>query len=111
MRNLLEDMSSATLFDAAADALLLANDASQVIAVNPAFITISAQITIQDNGPGLTDATARRIFEPFFTTKAHGIGMGLAICRNLIETHGGWLWLDSNARPGATFHLTPPTAP
>jgi PAS domain S-box-containing protein len=85
-----------------------------------AFITISAhaladaemvQITIQDNGPGLAEETARRIFEPFFTTKANGIGMGLAICRNLIETHGGQLWLDADASPGATFHLTLPTAP
>lgn len=88
--------------------------------ISAAFITISAraltdgemvQITIQDNGPGLADETARRIFEPFFTTKANGIGMGLAICRNLIETHGGQLWLDVNAGPGATFHLTLPTAP
>lgn len=88
--------------------------------ISAAFITISAhaladaemvQITIQDNGPGLAEETARRIFEPFFTTKANGIGMGLAICRNLIETHGGQLWLDADASPGATFHLTLPTAP
>lgn len=95
-------------------------EAMRTAQVPRAFITISAhalaeqnmaQITIQDNGPGLAEDTARRIFDPFFTTKDNGIGMGLAISRSLIESHGGQLWLDAQARPGATFHLTLPTAP
>jgi len=70
-----------------------------------------AQVTVQDSGPGLDPNTARRVFEPFFTTKTEGIGLGLAISRALVEAHGGQLWADRNAGPGATFHFTLPFAP
>lgn len=69
-----------------------------------------AQVTIQDNGPGIKDEDFRRMFEPFFTTKAKGIGMGLSISRSLIEANGGQLWIDPQERPGATFHFTLPLA-
>lgn len=69
-----------------------------------------AEVTVQDNGPGLDAATARRIFEPFYTTKPEGIGLGLAISRALIEAHGGQLWADPEAGPGATFRFTLPFA-
>jgi PAS domain S-box-containing protein len=70
----------------------------------------SAQVTIQDNGPGLREEELQRLFEPFFTTKARGIGMGLAISRSLVEANGGQLWADPQEGPGATFHLTLPFA-
>jgi two-component system, LuxR family, sensor kinase FixL len=69
-----------------------------------------AEVIIQDNGPGLTDEVKQRIFEPFFTTKEHGVGMGLAISRSLIEANGGQLWFDVNNREGAAVHLTLPFA-
>ncbi len=69
-----------------------------------------AHVTVQDNGPGLDAATARRIFEPFFTTKSEGIGLGLSISRALVETHGGKLWADLEAKTGAAFHFTVPFA-
>jgi C4-dicarboxylate-specific signal transduction histidine kinase len=69
-----------------------------------------AEVIIQDNGPGLTDEVKERIFEPFFTTKEHGVGMGLAISRSLIEANGGQLWFDVNNREGAAVHLTLPFA-
>ncbi|GEM_PF-390825 len=69
-----------------------------------------AQVTVQDSGPGLDADTAHRIFEPFFTTKPHGIGLGLAISRALIEAHGGQLWVEPEAGWGATFHFTLPFA-
>ncbi|MFC5300352.1 PAS domain S-box protein [Azospira restricta] len=69
-----------------------------------------AHVTVQDSGPGLDTEMAHRIFEPFFTTKQHGIGLGLAISRALIEAHGGQLWADPDAGPGATFHFTLPFA-
>lgn len=70
-----------------------------------------ALISVQDNGPGLDSSVSKRVFEPFFTTKSSGIGMGLAISRALIEANGGQLWIDVDARPGATFKFTLPLAP
>jgi C4-dicarboxylate-specific signal transduction histidine kinase len=68
-----------------------------------------AQVTVQDGGPGLDEETAMRIFDPFFTTKPHGMGLGLAISRALIEALGGKLWTDpTKSTPGATFHFTLP---
>jgi C4-dicarboxylate-specific signal transduction histidine kinase len=65
-----------------------------------------ARVTVSDSGPGLDPETRGRVFEPFFTSKAGGLGMGLAISRTIIEAHGGKLWADPDAGPGATFHFT-----
>ena len=69
-----------------------------------------AQVTVQDNGPGVKKEIIHRLFDPFFTTKANGIGMGLAISRSLIEENGGQLWVDPHEGHGAIFHLTLPFA-
>jgi two-component system, LuxR family, sensor kinase FixL len=69
-----------------------------------------AEVTIQDNGPGIRKEDARHLFTPFFTTKTRGIGMGLAISRSLMEANGGQLWFEPQEEPGATFHLTLPFA-
>ncbi len=69
-----------------------------------------AQMTIQDNGPGVKKEDIDRLFEPFFTTKSKGIGMGLAISRSLVEENGGKLWVETQEGQGATFHLTLPFA-
>jgi C4-dicarboxylate-specific signal transduction histidine kinase len=63
----------------------------------------SVLISMSDTGGGVEPELAARIFEPFFTTKTHGIGMGLRICRSIIELHGGRLWCDPNPGPGMTF--------
>ena len=65
-------------------------------------------ISISDTGVGLPDGKADEIFNAFFTTKPEGSGMGLAISRSIIESHGGRLWATSNGGPGATFHFTLP---
>lgn len=62
-------------------------------------------VSVEDSGTGLDDAYRDRIFEAFFTTKAQGLGMGLMICRSIIEAHGGRLWLASNGPQGATFQF------
>ena len=68
------------------------------------------QVTVEDTGPGLDPAIAQRIFEPFFTTKSDGLGMGLSICRSIIEAHGGQLWASPRAPHGTAFHFTVPVA-
>jgi PAS domain S-box-containing protein len=65
-------------------------------------------ISVQDSGRGLKQADADRLFETFYTTKSHGLGMGLAISRSIVEAHGGRLWLASTAGPGATFQFVLP---
>jgi PAS domain S-box-containing protein len=65
-------------------------------------------VTVQDSGPGLTLATLERLFEAFHTTKSNGLGLGLSICRLIIEAHGGRLWASTNVPRGAIFHFTVP---
>jgi C4-dicarboxylate-specific signal transduction histidine kinase len=60
-------------------------------------------VAIADSGPGLDDATLARFFEPFFTTKPEGLGMGLPICRSIVEAHGGRLWATRNETRGMTL--------
>ena len=69
-----------------------------------------AQVTMQDNGPGIDNKDIQLLFEPFFTTKGKGMGMGLAVSRSLIEMNGGQLWVDPQRGPGAMFHFTLPLA-
>lgn len=69
-----------------------------------------AQVTIQDNGPGIREEDMYLLFKPFFTTKEKGIGMGLAVSRSLIEANGGELRVEPQSGSGAIFHLTLPFA-
>jgi two-component system, LuxR family, sensor kinase FixL len=69
------------------------------------------EIAVADTGPGIADEVADRLFQPFVTTKASGMGVGLSICRTIVEAHGGRLTAERNGDGGATFRLTLPTAP
>jgi PAS domain S-box-containing protein len=64
------------------------------------------QVSVEDHGPGLTPEIESRIFEPFFSTKPQGIGMGLAICRSIVEAHDGRLWAENLPQGGAVFRFT-----
>lgn len=64
------------------------------------------KVTIADRGPGVSAETTDRLFEPFYTTKAEGMGLGLNICRSIIELHGGRLWTTPRTGGGAEFHFT-----
>jgi PAS domain S-box-containing protein len=66
----------------------------------------TALVEVEDRGEGLADC--ERVFEPFFTTKEHGMGMGLAICRSIVEGHNGKLWATPNKTCGTTFSFTLP---
>lgn len=68
----------------------------------------TVEVFIRDQGKGISDEEMTRIFEPFFTTKAEGMGMGLAICRLIVQAHEGRLWVSRNQDRGCTFHFTLP---
>src|ERR687891_1254973 len=67
-------------------------------------------VSVQDSGPGLDVEGLDRLFDAFYTTKPGGMGMGLSICRSIIEAHGGRIWALRNVGPGATFQFTLPVA-
>jgi signal transduction histidine kinase len=69
-----------------------------------------AQVAVRDSGPGLDLETVDRLFEAFYTTKVQGMGIGLAICRSIIQAHGGRLWARANVPCGAIFQFTLPQA-
>jgi PAS domain S-box-containing protein len=65
-------------------------------------------VVVRDTGAGLDSKSLARLFEPFYTTKPQGMGMGLAICRSIIEAHSGRLWATTNPDRGASFHFSLP---
>ena len=68
-------------------------------------------VAVKDSGPGVAPASLEHLFAPFYTTKPDGLGMGLSICRSIIEAHGGRLWVTANLPRGAIFHFTVPAHP
>ena len=66
------------------------------------------RVSVRDSGPGLSTENLQRLFEPFYTTKENGMGMGLSICRSIIEDHGGRLWASGLQPHGALFQFTIP---
>lgn len=69
-----------------------------------------ATISIEDTGPGIDPAIASRLFQPFVTTKGGGMGVGLSICRTIVEAHGGRIWFEPDRERGTAFHFTLPMA-
>ena len=68
----------------------------------------NVHVRVQDSGPGIDPANLERIFDAFYTTKANGLGLGLSICRSIIEAHGGKLWATTGVQHGASFQFTVP---
>jgi len=68
----------------------------------------SVLVAVQDSGPGLRPESLHRLFDAFYTTKADGLGMGLSICRSIVEAHGGRVWAVPNIPQGAAFQFTLP---
>jgi C4-dicarboxylate-specific signal transduction histidine kinase len=65
-------------------------------------------VAVRDSGPGLAPGALENLFKAFHTTKPNGLGLGLSICRSIIEAHGGRLWASANALRGAVFQFTLP---
>jgi signal transduction histidine kinase len=65
-------------------------------------------VAVSDTGPGLPQANPERLFEAFYTTKPSGLGMGLSICRSIIQNHGGRLWAAPSDPRGAIFYIMLP---
>jgi two-component system sensor kinase FixL len=63
-------------------------------------------VSVSDSGTGIDEAKKESVFKPFFTTKKDGLGFGLAICRSIIEEHGGRIWAENNPAGGATFSFS-----
>jgi two-component system sensor kinase FixL len=64
------------------------------------------QVSVADSGPGVPPELRSRLFQPFLTTKANGMGIGLSVCRTIVEAHGGRLWTEDAGDGGAVFHFT-----
>jgi signal transduction histidine kinase len=97
--------------------ILNAVEAMGSIEAGPRELSISTEqdqtrvlVSVRDSGPGVDPTQLERIFEAFYTTKSSGIGMGLSICRSIIDAHGGRLWADANEPRGAAFKFTLPGA-
>ena len=98
--------------------ILNAVEAMSTVEARPRELLISTEqtqtggtlVSVRDSGPGIDPLHVDRVFEAFYTTKSSGVGMGLSICRSIIDAHGGRLWADMNASRGAVFRFTLPGA-
>jgi signal transduction histidine kinase len=98
--------------------VLNAVEAMGSVEVGPRELLISTEqsqvngvlVAVRDSGPGIDPEHIERVFEAFYTTKSNGVGMGLSICRSIINAHGGRLWADANEPRGAVFQFTLPSA-
>jgi PAS domain S-box-containing protein len=66
------------------------------------------EIVVEDSGPGIPDGMAEQVFEPFYTSKSDGLGIGLGICQNIVEAHGGKIWIGRSSMSGASVHFDLP---
>ena len=95
----------------AIEALGATEDRPRLIAIRSAMLEKQGVVLeVSDNGVGIASEDVAHIFEPFFTTKATGAGLGLSLCRIIVEAHGGRLWASRGAAFGATFHLELPAS-
>ena len=89
------------------DAIREAGIADGRLAIRVNDAVDSVELVVEDNGPGIADEIREKLFLPFATTKDHGMGLGLAICRSIIDDHRGRIWA-TNSPAGAEFHVVLP---
>jgi signal transduction histidine kinase len=97
--------------------LLNAIEAMGAVEAAPRELLISTKqdrtgvlVAVHDSGPGIDPSHLGRVFDAFYTTKSSGMGMGLSICRSIIDAHGGRLWAEANEPRGTIFQFTLPAA-
>jgi len=98
---------------------LIVNAADAMRTVEPRVLQVRSsraesgmvRISVEDSGTGISEADMSRVFSPLFTTKAGGMGLGLSICRSIIENHGGRIWVAAAAKQGAILQFELPGAP
>jgi PAS domain S-box-containing protein len=83
-------------------------DAREIVISSEANAVEGLCVSVSDSGPGIASEHINLVFESFYTTKAGGVGIGLSICRSIVEAHGGRLWAESNQPQGAIFKFTLP---
>ena len=99
------------LINNALEAMSSVADGARELLISTARVESDVLITVRDSGPGLPAADLEHIFRPFQTTKPTGLGVGLSVCRRIIDAHGGRLWASSNMPRGAIFQFTVPVDP
>jgi len=92
----------------AVEAMSQMSDARRELVISTQAEADCVLVAVRDSGPGLSEGAIERAFEAFYTTKSSGLGMGLSICRSIVEDHGGRLWATANAPKGAAFQFTVP---
>lgn len=98
------------LLQNACEALAERTEGEGQVRVGAAVAGEFVEVSVADNGPGLMGCDISKLFDPFFSTKPNGMGMGLGICRTIVEAHGGTIWAVSSPEGGAAFHFTLPVA-
>lgn len=88
----------------------MAQQSRQRLAVSARRCGQQVEVAVADSGPGLSPQARSRLFQPFNTTKADGLGVGLSLCRSIIEDHGGTIWAEDGAVGGTVFRFTLPVA-
>jgi PAS domain S-box-containing protein len=94
----------------AAEAMSSVEEGARELLISTEQDQTGALIAVRDSGPGIDAQHLDRVFDAFYTTKSSGTGMGLSICRSIIDAHGGKLWAEANEPRGAVFQFTLPTA-
>jgi PAS domain S-box-containing protein len=92
----------------ACDAMADNPPAERTLAIATSDEGTAVRISVSDRGTGIAGDSVEAVFEPFVTSKEHGLGLGLAICRSIVNAHGGRMWAVNNPDRGATFHLLLP---